>query len=96
MESSQRKRQVRKGEKNNMWQTHNSHNIINMQLRLLPAAHKVLFYAGLCNSNTTVFKVVKIAGYVKLCVYTKTRLKDEKSGAQPMKAKSTRVSFQNT
>lgn len=67
-----------------------------MQLRLLPAAHKVLFYAGLCNSNTTVFKVVKIAGYVKLCVYTKTRLKDEKSGAQPMKAKSTRVSFQNT
>lgn len=65
-----------------------------MQLTLLSAAHRVLFYVGLCNSSSAVFKVVKVAGYVKLCVYTKTRLEDEKSGAEPMKAKSTSVSFQ--
>lgn len=63
----------------------NSHNVLSMQLTLL-------FYSGLCNSS--VFKVVKVAGCVKLCVCTKTRASDEKSDAHPMKAKSTRISFQ--
>lgn len=65
-----------------------------MQLTLLPAAHKVLLYVGLCNGGVTLFKVVKVAGYVKLCVCTNTRVKDEKSGAQPVKAERITVSFQ--
>lgn len=51
-----------------------SHTIINMQLTLLPAVDKVIFMLA------DVTAASPSAGYVKVCVCTKNRPREERRG----------------